>query len=242
MDFYSGFLKLPNSGYRDGTTGLITTQNIEIWSSTANPYGGSYYMGYVNSSTNIRVSGLPIRCIKDDSTVVSTSSSFSLAKLSTGQTASYSNFDDGYYKKGTARNYTKENGIVIDKVTGLQWQDDYSDNAGAITLKPWSTQTNYDAANYDDTIGDTAVTYCENLTLGDYNDWRLPTQEELESIIDYSKYSPSMNSVFENTISDSYWSSTSSAKLSSQAWGVYFNNGWNFYAFKNANAYVRCVR
>ncbi|GGD36130.1 hypothetical protein GCM10012288_07640 [Malaciobacter pacificus] len=242
MDFYSGFLKLPNSGYRDGTTGLITTQNIEIWSSTANPYGGSYYMGYVNSSTNIRVSGLPIRCIKDDSTVVSTSSSFSLAKLSTGQTASYSNFDDGYYKKGTARNYTKEKGIVIDKVTGLQWQDDYSDNAGAITLKPWSTQTNYDAANYDDTIGDTAVTYCENLTLGDYNDWRLPTQEELESIIDYSKYSPSMNSVFENTISDSYWSSTSSAKLSSQAWGVYFNNGWNFYAFKNANAYVRCVR
>ena len=83
----------------------------------------------------------------------------------TGQTQSYTDYDDGYYQKGVAPDYTRDDSkeIVTDKVTGLQWQD----NSEAKTVsKNWSD----------------AKSYCEALTLGGHNDWRLPTIEELESM------------------------------------------------------------
>ena len=38
-----------------------------------------------------------------------------------------------------------------------------------------------------------AFTYCENFTLGGYSDWRLPNRNELQSIVDYSRYNPSID-------------------------------------------------
>ena len=32
-----------------------------------------------------------------------------------------------------------------------------------------------------------ALSYCENLSLGGRDDWRLPTAKELQSIVDYSR-------------------------------------------------------
>ena len=121
--------------------------------------------------------------------------------------------------------FTKNNGVVTDSRTTLQWQDDYSDNAGSIKQTTWTA----------------AIDYCEALSL-DGGGWRLPNKKELLSIVDYNHYSPSINTVFTNTSSSYYWSATTHAASTSVAWVVYFSNGYTTYDTKSANRYVRCVR
>ena len=53
-----------------------------------------------------------------------------------------------------------------------------------------------------------ALQYCRNLTLAGKS-WRLPSVNELKSIVDYSKYNPAINTAFfPNTQADHYWSSS----------------------------------
>ena len=156
----------------------------------------------------------------------------------TGQTTTYTNYDDGYYQKGISPSYTRDDTkqIVTDHVTGLQWQDNET------ISKQWVTTANYNAGNYSDTSGDTASTYCSDLTLGGYSDWRLPSVKELLFIVDNSKHSPSIDNQFQNTISNYYWSSTTFASNTSGAWFVYFSNGYTYNYYKDNSYYVRCVR
>jgi len=122
--------------------------------------------------------------------------------------------------------FTKQNGVVTDSVTQLEWQDDYSDNGGDIKSTTWQS----------------AIEYCEALTLNNQSDWRLPNINELSSLVDNSKYSPSINSVFELTSSGYYWSATTNTNNSNDAWFVYFSKGLVSYNYKNYSNYVRCVR
>ena len=62
-----------------------------------------------------------------------------------------------------ANRYTRSEGIVTDRKTGLQWQDSYSDNNNILKSATWTE----------------AIKYCEDLTLGEYSDWRLPNFNEL---------------------------------------------------------------
>jgi hypothetical protein len=158
--------------------------------------------------------------------------------LKTGQTTVYRAGDDGTYQTGIARSYTRNaNGVVKDNATGLEWQDDVPP-----VEKPWVTQANYDAGNYDDTSGDTATTYCENLTHDGKSDWRVPTIEELVSITDKGRVDPSIDPTFQNVTSSGYWSSTTYVGDTSRAFYVYFYDGYgNAYA-KGTSYYVRCVR
>lgn len=92
----------------------------------------------------------------------------------------------------------KNTDIVDDSTTHLSWQDStYSSDANI----SWS-----DAQNY-----------CSTLELGGYSDWRLPTVNELRSIVDYTRSDGSaLNAVFENeptyiyqnSYYRSYWTST----------------------------------
>jgi len=86
--------------------------------------------------------------------------------------------DDGFYKTGVSPNYTRDDttGIVTDHNTGLQWQDN---SAVGKNGKQWITYTWYTGKDYFNTSGDTATTYCNNLSLGGHNDWSLPTYSEL---------------------------------------------------------------
>ena len=123
--------------------------------------------------------------------------------------------------------FTKQNGVVTDSVTQLEWQDDYSDNGGDIKETAWKN----------------AIVYCESLTLNGQSDWRLPNINELSSLVDDGKYNPSINSIFELTSSNYYWSATTVANSSNDAWIVNFDSGSVYYdSLKGYNYYVRCVR
>ena len=169
--------------------------------------------------------------------------------LKTGQTKSYdaagnivtdgSVKDDGFYQVGKARSYSRSaTGVVTDNTTGLEWQDDVDS-----VSKPWVTQENYDAGNYDDTSGDTAATYCSELAL-DGGGWRLPSIEELETLVDSAQSDPAVtDGVFQHISSDNFWSSTTYAYDTSGAWDMYFYSGSAASAdFKTRSNYVRCVR
>jgi len=183
----------------------------------------------------------------------------------TGQTVSYdengnivtdgSVKDDGYYKKGVSPNYTRDDDkqIVTDHITGLQWQDD--ENASSI-LKPWLTKDNYDRCKGNngytqdeskcyDTSGDTAATYCTNLELGGYSDWRLPTVKELQELLVYTVTNPAIDTTVFNHYNTSYdyWSSTTYASAIDMAWIFNFENGHTFGGYKHYDRrLVRCVR
>lgn len=145
--------------------------------------------------------------------------------------------DDGYYQTGKARSWSRKNDVVIDNATGLEWQD------GTYSIqKPWLTQENYDSYNWYDTSGDTAATYCADLTL-DSGGWRLPAIQELETLIDHYQADPSVTPGILNYIYLSrYWSSTTYIGAEQYAWYVSFDYGLTNGYDKFSNYYVRCVR
>ena len=122
------------------------------------------------------------------------------------------------------------NGTVTDASTGLIWQQGSAENTkGTNVTMHW---------------GD-ALSYCENLKLGGYSDWRLPTQKELLSLVDFiiPSSGPSINpTYFTNTSSYWYWSSTTDANHTIFAWYVDFSNGNNSSYPKGGDFYVRAVR
>ncbi len=99
------------------------------------------------------------------------------------------------------------NGIVTDNSTGLQCQDDYNENGDITKHAIWVD----------------AIVYCEALDLGGNNDWRLPNYNELYYLSDRSTFRPAIDTtVFQNTISNRYWSSTSIADKEDWVWGGRF--------------------
>ena len=76
-------------------------------------------------------------------------------------------------------------------------------------------------------------------SLGD--GWRLPTIQELLSLVDYTKNSPAC-SVFPNCPSDWFWSSSPVSGDTAHAWFVSFSNGDANDAGVSAAYRVRCVR
>ena len=88
-----------------------------------------------------------------------------------------------------------------------------------------------------------AKSYCSELKLGAFEDWRLPTLNELLSIVDYKRYKPALLKEFSYANKDTlYWSSTPYAKTSDEFWGVSFKDGATSNASETYDRYVRCVR
>jgi len=113
-----------------------------------------------------------------------------------------------------------KDGTVTGTKTGLMWQKDTAPNSYT-----WRE----------------AKTYCKELELAGYNDWRLPTIQELIMIVNYSRFNPASDPIFD-TMSSYYWSSTTYASYPCNAWYVSFYDGSMYYGNKSRDGYVRAVR
>ena len=113
-------------------------------------------------------------------------------------------------------------GTVTDTSTGLRWQQ-----AGSSNTQTWVQ----------------ALAYCMGLNLGGYTDWRLPTSKELQSLVDYSRYSPAINTTyFPNAAASWHWSGTTYMNGTGYAWSVNFSYGYVASYNKPSAGYVRAVR
>jgi hypothetical protein len=116
----------------------------------------------------------------------------------------------------------------------------YVVDAQANTVRDTSTgltwQQTLDAATYD---FDAAKSAC--LALG--NSYRLPTLNELLSIVDPLPAPPSIQSqVFPGTPQATFWTASASTLNGAQAWTVSFLDGISTPVDKTTRARIRCVR
>ncbi|MDP2647071.1 MAG: DUF1566 domain-containing protein [Desulfobacterales bacterium] len=121
-----------------------------------------------------------------------------------------------------ARYTNNGDGTVTDSTTGLMWQQ----------AKASGEQTRAQA-----------FFYTESLALGGYDDWRLPTIKELASLANFDRRNPAVDvTYFPDTVSSYYWSSTTYAGDTSNAWRVDFYDGYVINGNKSFSYYVRAVR
>ena len=116
-------------------------------------------------------------------------------------------------------------GTVTDKVTGLMWQQVVP------SARSWSD----------------ALAFCPMLALGGFSDWRMPTETELVSLIDYSLGNDGTHAAvnataFPSTPTGAFWSSTPEVGTSSGVWIVKFGDGSTNTTSATASLSLRCVR
>lgn len=113
-----------------------------------------------------------------------------------------------------------ENTFVKDSVTGLMW----------------NSKPDWEGKRWQD-----AINYCDNLVKWWYDDWRLPSNFELRTLIDYSNTNLIDSNFFMNTWSE-FWTSTECAYDRSKAWHVQFGLGYTPPSAKTSKRYALCVR
>ena len=91
-----------------------------------------------------------------------------------------------------------------------------------------------------------ALEYAQSLLLDSKDDWRLPTALELETLLDRSALYDTLHPVLRKEIpfgdTLSYWSSTTFAEHTKNAWIVMFDGAYVLSYYKTNHYHVRCVR
>jgi hypothetical protein len=154
----------------------------------------------------------------------------------TGQTSSYGANDDGALRKGVAwpmqRFMDNVNGTVTDNLTGLIWLKNANCTEGR-----WAAALN--------DVGNLANGQCGLTDGSTAGQWRLPNVKELESLMNSGESSVAAwlkTQGFNNVQSGYYWSSTTYAPSTSDAWYVSLSDGHTYWGNKVASYYVWPVR
>ncbi len=112
---------------------------------------------------------------------------------------------------------------AVDSTTRLEWQ--LSDDG---TKRSWKD----------------ALSYCAQLPLAGKTGWHLPSISELSGITQFDQLNAGVvvDSVFQDTKADVYWTSTQNEGAPTLAWSITFNLGVVDGVTVSGLAYARCVR
>ncbi len=113
--------------------------------------------------------------------------------------------------------------VVLDTTTSLLWQDMPINKKASVTYKE-------------------ATNYCKFLKIDKYENFRLPTLSELQTLIDYKNYKPAILDGFKFVDSTTYWSSTPFADSDDEYWIVDFEKGARFAKSMYYDRHFRCVK
>ncbi|TET86884.1 MAG: DUF1566 domain-containing protein [Desulfobacteraceae bacterium] len=91
-----------------------------------------------------------------------------------------------------------------------------------------------------------ALEYAKSLSLGGKDDWRIPTVLELDTLLDkktlFDKMRPDMRKEVPFRDILPYWSSTTFAEHTNNAWIAMFDGAYILSYYKSNYYHVRCVR
>ncbi len=138
------------------------------------------------------------------------------------------------------------NGIISDPKTGLEWKK----CSEGLTFESGTNTCDDTAPTADkEFTWQAALQRAQAVNAGTAGeklgqaDWRVPNIRELRSIVERSCFSPAINiTVFPATLIIRYWSSSSYASSSSNAFNIVFNFGDDGVKGKLDNYPVRLVR
>lgn len=153
---------------------------------------------------------------------------------------------DGDLLKGAPHSFTDNgDGTITDHTTGLMWEKLSDDN----TIHDWNNGYTWSAAF---TI---KVATLNSSNFAGHNDWRVPNQPELYSLVNFGAANPAIFSAFNMacapgcsvttcscTQPDYYWSSTTLIAAPNFAWEVAYLAGATYAYDKSSSMYVRAVR
>lgn len=130
---------------------------------------------------------------------------------------------------------------IIDVLNGEETDNRFIDNKdGTITdtktKKMWQKEGSEERTNWED-----AKIYCERSEDGGHKDWRLPTREELESILDLERHNIAINPIFKCEEAG-YWTFTTLIGSTDDAWVVALCDGSIGVGYKASEYFVRAVR
>ena len=117
---------------------------------------------------------------------------------------------------------------VLDKETGLVWEQAPTNRTTFFVNQSW------DWALYD----------CMSLEKGERRGWRLPTIQELSSLMVPGGTLPSGHpfSDVQSSLSSRYWSATADMRDAAMAFTIFFGGGYVFRDYKTSNNNIWCVR
>jgi hypothetical protein len=123
--------------------------------------------------------------------------------------------------------------VVVDGVTGLSWMG-CADGQTGESCGGTALRSNWDVARG----------VCEDSAWGGFDDWRLPDRYELQSLQNLGAASGTLiyDLAFPATPASGFWSSSTFAGDTLNAWYVLFNYAWIDQIPKMNTNYVRCVR
>ncbi|MDD2722984.1 MAG: DUF1566 domain-containing protein [Methylovulum sp.] len=137
-----------------------------------------------------------------------------------------------------------EHGLVAapkDQSTGIQWYNGSYFDTGATATAVGTGAANTSKIIKAQGAGSYAAKLAANLVLGGYDDWFLPSKDELNLM--YKNIGPGAAAPLTNVggfASDTYWSSSEFG--SSTAWNQNFGSGVQHSYLKSSAFYVRAVR